>query len=109
MSYGTSGSGGTPHFAGELLKQRTGANLIHIPYKGGGQAMTDVLGGNIPLVYTAIAGAISNIRAGKLHAVAVSSGLRASSLPEVATFNKNPRPKGRGIQNNPSCGSECNC
>ncbi len=74
MFYGTSGSGGTPHFAGELLKQRTGANLINIPYTGGGQAMTDVLGGNIPLVYTAIVGPISHIRAGKLLAVAVSSG-----------------------------------
>ncbi len=89
LSYGTSGTGGTPHIAGELLKQRTGANLTHIPYKGGGQAMTDVLGGNIPLVYTAIAGAISHIRAGKLHAVAVSSAQRASSLPDVATFIEN--------------------
>ena len=73
LSYGTSGTGGTPHIAGELLKQRTGANLIHVPYKGGGQAMTDVLGGNIPLVYTAIAGAIPHVKSGKLHPVAVSS------------------------------------
>ncbi|MEI8077950.1 MAG: tripartite tricarboxylate transporter substrate-binding protein, partial [Betaproteobacteria bacterium] len=57
LSYGTSGAGGTPHIAGELLKQKTGANLLHIPYKGGGQALTDLLGGNIPLVYTAVAGA----------------------------------------------------
>lgn len=67
LSYGTSGTGGTPHIAGELLKMRTGANLVHIPYKGGGQAMTDVLGGNIPLVYTAIAGAIPHVKSGKLH------------------------------------------
>ncbi len=86
LSYGTSGTGGTPHIAGELLKERTGANLVHIPYKGGGQAMTDVLGGNIPLVYTAIAGAIQHIKTGKLHPVAVSSAQRASSLPEVPTF-----------------------
>jgi len=86
LSYGTSGTGGTPHIAGELLKQRTGANLTHIPYKGGGQAMTDVLGGNIPLVYTAIAGAIPHVKSGKLHPVAVSSARRASSLPEVPTF-----------------------
>jgi tripartite-type tricarboxylate transporter receptor subunit TctC len=50
LSYGTSGTGGTPHIAGELLKQRTGSNLVHIPYKGGGQAMIDVMGGSIPLV-----------------------------------------------------------
>ncbi len=86
LSYGTSGTGGTPHIGGELLKQRTGANLVHVPYKGGGQAMTDVLGGNIPLVYTAIAGAIQHVKSGKLHAVAVSSAQRASSLPDVPTF-----------------------
>ena len=86
LSYGTSGTGGTPHIAGELLKDRTGANLVHIPYKGGGQAMTDVLGGNIPLVYTAIAGAIQHIKTGKLHPVAVSSAQRSSSLPDVPTF-----------------------
>jgi tripartite-type tricarboxylate transporter receptor subunit TctC len=89
LSYGTSGTGGTPHIAGELLKQRTGANLTHIPYKGGGQAMTDVLGGNIPLVYTAVAGAIQHVKSGKLHAVAVSSAQRASSLPDVPTFIEN--------------------
>ncbi|MFM8589323.1 MAG: Bug family tripartite tricarboxylate transporter substrate binding protein [Limnohabitans sp.] len=86
LSYGTSGTGGTPHIAGDLLKQRTGANLTHIPYKGGGQAMTDLLGGTIPLVYTAVAGAVSHVKAGKLHAVAVSSAQRAPSLPEVPTF-----------------------
>jgi len=86
LSYGTSGTGGTPHIAGELLKQRTGANLTHIPYKGGGQAMTDLLGGTIPLVYTAVAGAIQHVKSGKLHAVAVSSAQRAPSLPDVPTF-----------------------
>jgi tripartite-type tricarboxylate transporter receptor subunit TctC len=86
LSYGTSGTGGTPHIAGELLKQRTGANLVHIPYKGGGQAMIDVMGGSIPLVYTAVAGAISHVKSGKLHAVAVSSAQRAPSMPDVPTF-----------------------
>jgi tripartite-type tricarboxylate transporter receptor subunit TctC len=86
LSYGTSGTGGTPHIAGELLKQRSGANLVHIPYKGGGQAMTDVLGGNIPLVYTAVAGAHQHVKSGKLTAIAVSSAQRAKSLPEVPTF-----------------------
>ena len=89
LSYGTSGTGGTPHIAGELLRLRTGANLVHVPYKGGGQAMTDVLGGNIPLVYTAIAGAIPHVKSGKLLPIAVSSSKRASSLPDVATFIEN--------------------
>jgi tripartite-type tricarboxylate transporter receptor subunit TctC len=83
LSYGTSGTGGTPHIAGELLRQKTGANLVHVPYKGGGQALTDVLGGNIPLVYTAIAGAIPHLKSGKLMPIAVSSSKRASSLPFI--------------------------
>ncbi len=86
LSYGTSGTGGTPHIAGELLKQRTGANLAHVPYKGGGQAMTDVLGGNIPLVYTAVAGAQGHVKSGKVRAIAVSSAQRSKSLPDVPTF-----------------------
>ena len=86
VSYGTSGVGGTPHIAGELLKLRTGANLTHIPYKGGGQAMTDALGGNVPLVYTAVAGALPHVKAGRLNAIAVSSNKRVPSLPDVPTF-----------------------
>ena len=86
LSYGTSGTGGTPHIAGEQLKLRTGANLVHVPYKGGGQALTDVLGGNIPLVYTAVAGAQGHVKAGKLKAIAVSSAQRSKSLPDVPTF-----------------------
>ena len=86
LSFGTSGTGGTPHIAGELLKIRTGANLIHVPYKGGGQALTDVVGGSIPLVYTAVAGAHGFVKSGKLTALAVSSARRSSALPEVPTF-----------------------
>jgi tripartite-type tricarboxylate transporter receptor subunit TctC len=86
VSYGTSGVGGTPHIAGELLNQRTGAKLVHIPYKGGGQAMADALGGNIPLVYTAVAGAVAYVKSGKLVPIAVSSRQRSSSLPDVPTF-----------------------
>ena len=86
LSFGTSGTGGTPHIAGELLKMRAGANITHVPYKGGGQALTDVVGGNIPLVYTAVAGAHGFVKTGKLHAIAVSSAKRVPSLPDVPTF-----------------------
>lgn len=86
LSFGTSGTGGTPHIAGELLKMRTGANLTHVPYKGGGQALTDVVGGSIPLVYTAVAGAHGFVKNGKLRALAVSSAQRSSALPDVPTF-----------------------
>ena len=86
VPYGTSGVGGTPHIAGELLRQRTGAKLNHVPYKGGGQAMTDALGGNIPLVFTAVAGAMTHVQAGRLVPIAVSSRTRVGSLPNVPTF-----------------------
>ncbi len=86
VSYGTSGIGGTPHVAGELLNQQTGSNLVHVPYKGGGQAISDALGGNIPLVFTAVAGAQQYVKSGKLTAIAVSSAKRSSSLPDVPTF-----------------------
>src|ERR1043165_2530495 len=74
------------HIAGELLKLRTGANLTHVPYKGGGPAMTDALGGNIPLVYTAVAGAIQHVKTGRLVGIAISSAARSPSLPDVPTF-----------------------
>jgi tripartite-type tricarboxylate transporter receptor subunit TctC len=86
FAYGTSGTGGTPHLAGELLRQRTGIELEHIPYKGGGQAITDVVGGQIPLVFTAIATAQQYVKAGRLVALGVPSARRSGALPEVPTF-----------------------
>lgn len=86
LSYGTSGTGGTPHLAGELLNQRAGIALTHIPYKGGGQALGDVVGGQIPLVYTAIASAQQYVKSGRLKALGTSGAKRANSLPDVPTF-----------------------
>jgi tripartite-type tricarboxylate transporter receptor subunit TctC len=88
FSYGTSGTGGTPHLAGEMLAQRTGAKLEHVPYKGGGQAITDVVGGQIPLVFTAIATAQQYVRAGRLVALGVPGAKRSSALPDVPTFQE---------------------
>ncbi len=86
FAYGTSGTGGTPHLAGELLKLRTGIALEHVPYKGGGQAITDVVGGQIPLVFTAIATAQQYVRAGRLVALGVPGATRSAALPDVPTF-----------------------
>ena len=88
VSYGSAGTGSTPHLAGELLKQRTGANFVHIPYKGGGQAMSDVVGGSLPMLYTAVAGAYPFVNQGKLNAIAVSSSARLPSLPNVPTVSE---------------------
>ena len=86
LSYGTSGTGGTPHMVGELLNQRMGTKLVHVPYKGGGQAVIDVVGGQIPLVFTAVASAQQHVKSGKLNGIGVTSARRSSSLPEVPTF-----------------------
>jgi len=88
LAYGTSGTGGTPHLAGELLKLRTGAQLEHVPYKGGGQAIVDVVGGQIPLVFTAIATAQQYVRTGRLVALGVPSAKRSAALPDVPTFEE---------------------
>ena len=88
LAYGTSGTGGTPHLAAELLKQRTGAQLEHVPYKGGGPAVIDVLGGQIPLVFTAIASAQQYVRGGRLIGLGVPGAKRSAALPDVPTFQE---------------------
>ena len=85
VSYGSAGTGSTPHLAGELLKIRTGANFVHVPYKGGGQSLTDVVGGQLPMLYTAVAGAYPFVQKGQIRPVAVSSAQRLASLPDVPT------------------------
>lgn len=90
--YGTSGTGGTPHLAGELLKQRTGIALEHIPYKGGGQAIIDVIAGQIPLVFTAVATAQQYVKAGRLTGLGVPGAKRSSALPDVPTFSESGQP-----------------
>lgn len=88
ISYGSAGVGSTPHLAGELLRERTGIKLEHIPYKGGGQAMADVVGGNLPLLYTAVAGAYPYVQRKQLKAIAVSTSERLPSLPDVPTVSE---------------------
>lgn len=86
FSFGTSGIGSTPHLAGELLGQRSGVKMVHVPYKGGGQALTDVLGGQIPLVFTTVPSAQQHVKSGKLNALGVAAGKRSTVLPETPTF-----------------------
>jgi tripartite-type tricarboxylate transporter receptor subunit TctC len=86
LSYGTSGTGSTPHVAGERLKQQSGLDMVHVPYKGGGQAIGDLAGGQLPLVFTAIATAQPFIRTGRANAIAVAGAARSPALPEVPTF-----------------------
>ncbi|OZI52351.1 Bug family tripartite tricarboxylate transporter substrate binding protein [Bordetella genomosp. 4] len=84
-SYGSSGNGTSQHLAGELLNQYAGTHIMHIPYKGGGQAVSDVAGGQIPLAILGSAPVLPQIKAGKLKAYAVTTSVRLDALPDVPT------------------------
>lgn len=86
IAYGSSGSGSPHHLAGELLKQVSGAPFLHVPYKGGAQAVTDVLGGQVPMVFSSLITVLPHIRSGRLRAIAVTQTTRYAGLPEVPTF-----------------------
>jgi tripartite-type tricarboxylate transporter receptor subunit TctC len=92
LSYGTSGNGSITHIAGELLKQRTGANLTHVPYKGGGPAVADVLAGHIPLAFASAASVQGHLKSGKLVPIGVPSGKRSRQYPDIATFAESGAP-----------------
>ncbi|AZG06477.1 tripartite tricarboxylate transporter substrate binding protein [Pigmentiphaga sp. H8] len=85
LDFSSAGLGSTGHLAGELLKSRTGIRMSHVAYKGGGQAVTDVVGGQVPLLVTALATADPFIKSGKLKAIAMTSGKRAAGAPGIPT------------------------
>src|SRR5438128_2587414 len=87
-SYGTSGVGGPHHLSGEYFKSVTGANLLHVPYKGGGPAMTDLMGGQIPMLFSSLAPAIGAVKSGKIRALAVTSPKRSAAFPDVPTMDE---------------------
>jgi tripartite-type tricarboxylate transporter receptor subunit TctC len=87
-SYGTSGVGGPHHLSGEYFKSVTGANLLHVPYKGGGPAMTDLLGGQIPMLFSSLGPAVGAVKSGKIRALAVTSPQRSPAFPDVPTMDE---------------------
>ncbi len=86
FSYGSAGTGSSAHLACEMLSQRTGTGLVHVPYKGGGQAIADAVGGQIPLACTAVAGSQQFMKTGRLKGLGLSSAHRAAGAPDVPTF-----------------------
>lgn len=86
LDFASSGNGSAQHLAGALFEQRAGVELTHIPYRGGGPAMNDVIGGQVPLFFANVASSLGHIQAGKLRPLAVTSKLRARSLPNVPTM-----------------------
>ena len=87
-SYGTSGVGGPHHLSGEYFKSVTGAKLLHIPYKGGGPAMTDLMGGQVPMLFSSLGPAVGAVKSGKIRALAVTSLTRAAAFPDVPTMDE---------------------
>ena len=85
LTYATPGFGTAMHFAGELLKSKTGINITHVPYKGAGPALNDLLGSQVPIAIMGIGPAIPFIKAGKIRAVAITTEKRSNALPDVPT------------------------
>jgi len=85
VNMASAGNGSAPHMAGELFKMMAGVNLVHVPYRGQGPALTDLLGGQVQVLFAATPGTTEYITTGKLRALAVTSASRAEMLPELKT------------------------
>jgi len=86
ISMGSGGNGSPAHVIGEHFKMMTGVNLVHVPYRGGAPALTDLIGGQIQVAFIDMAGSIEYIRAGKLRALAVTTATRSEALPDIPTI-----------------------
>ncbi len=88
LSYASSGNGGSPHLSAETFKIATGTKILHVPYKGGGAAMTDLISGNVHLLFASVLETSAHIKAGKLKALAITSKQRVAALPDVPTLEE---------------------
>ena len=86
LAYGSAGSGSLPHLATELMKALTGTDMVHVPYKGGGPMVADLLGGSVQVVIGDQANLMPHVKTGKLRALAVGSPKRSANFPEIPTF-----------------------
>jgi len=85
-NFASAGSGTPQHLVGEIFNRRAGTQMQHVPYKGAGPALNDVLGGQVPVMFDIIASSLQHIQAGKLRALAVTSPKRSATLPQVPTL-----------------------
>src|SRR6185503_12910603 len=88
LDFASGSTGSTGHLAGELFKQMTGTYMVHIPYKGSAPATLDLLSGRVHLMFDNLAGALPNIRAGKVRALAVTTLRRTAFLKDIPTLNE---------------------
>jgi len=86
LSYSSSGAGGAPHLAAEMFKEATATFIVHVPYRGGGPAIGDLIAGHVQLSFMTVLEASGHIKAGKLRALAVTGSQRVPALPEVPTL-----------------------
>ena len=86
LNYGSSGNGGAPHLAGELYKSMTGIDIVHVPYKGLAPAITDVLGGQLQILFADVGLIAPHLKSGRLKALAVTGKERSSALPDLPTM-----------------------
>lgn len=93
LNFASSGNGGAPHMAAELFKSVTGAPITHVPYKGSGPAVADLVGGRVQIMFDAAPSLIAHIRAGKLRVLAAASAERNRLLPEAPTFAELGHPR----------------
>jgi len=93
LGFASSGNGGAPHMAGELFKSVTGADMLHVPYKGSGPAVADVVAGRVQVMFDAAPSLINFVRSGKLRVLAAASPERNRLLPEVPTFAERGYPR----------------
>ncbi len=92
MSYSSSGAGGAPHLAAEMFKDQTGSFVLHVPYRGGGPAIADLLAGHVQLSFMTVLEASGHIKAGKLRALAVTGDKRVAAFPDVPTLAESVLP-----------------
>jgi tripartite-type tricarboxylate transporter receptor subunit TctC len=88
LSYGSSGNGSTGHFAAELFNQRAGVKMLHVPYKGNAQALTDIIAGQIMMMYDQVSTSAPYVKAGRLRALAVTSAARSPLFPDAPTIDE---------------------
>ena len=92
ISFGSSGNGGAPHLSGEVFAAMSQTQLMHVPYKGGGAVMTDLIAGHVDLLFASVLESIGHVKNGKLKALAVTTTARSDSMPDVPTVAESGLP-----------------
>jgi tripartite-type tricarboxylate transporter receptor subunit TctC len=88
INMASGGNGSSPHVTGELFKMMTGVNLVHVPYRGGAPALTDLLGGQVQVMFDPLANSVEHVKAGRVRSLAVTTATRSPALPDIPTVGE---------------------